>query len=61
MKKRYIILLGVLLIINGCSRHMHMCHNNRYNQRPHPPGRAGNYSHDLSIGTMNSFRNSLGR
>jgi hypothetical protein len=48
--KNCIIILGALsiMLLNSCMAHKHMCHNNRYNQRPHPPGKAANFAHDLS-------------
>ena len=33
---------------HGNKRKAHRCHQDRYNNRPHPPGKAGNFKHDLS-------------
>jgi hypothetical protein len=32
----------------GSKKKAHRCHQDRYNNRPHAPGKAGNFRHDLS-------------
>ena len=48
-----LILLFLALFSNGATptRHKykkHRCHQDRWNNKPHKPGAAGNFKHDLS-------------
>jgi hypothetical protein len=51
MKKVYILiatLIWLAIFTQSCNKHMHLCHQDKWNNKPHKPGASGNFKHDLS-------------